>query len=276
MLFQNSRLPKAFLAGLFSLALVFFVSKSAQSAEHIVYKDPALYVIQKLKDHDIVFLGTTHKKPAILQFIVDLIPRLKDTGVTHVGIEMPTDHQDDLNSYLNTGTDLMNLYVHPQIDCQEYRNFLNKLHRLRPEKRPSVVALDLPKSMYNKEFSRNEWMAQTIANVFSGEPPAKMLVVVGNFHVFKKIVWQDHVPNKTGSIREYLNGIVPDLKAFSIGQLVDEDPNECDFTRTFGLIKDSVALDCTEGFSDWKIGVTSKIAIKNTEPCKLFDGLIVY
>jgi hypothetical protein len=28
---------------------------------------------------------------------------------------------------------------------------------------------------------------------------SKMLVVVGIFHVFKKIVWQDHVLNKSGS-----------------------------------------------------------------------------
>ena len=99
---------------------------------------------------------------------------------------------------------------------------------------------------------------------------------MGNFHVFKKIVWQDHVPNKTGSIREYLNGMMPDLRAFSIGQLIDEDPDKCDFTKTYSPVEGSIALDCTEGFSKWKIGVASKIAIKNTEPCQLFDGLIVY
>ena len=100
--------------------------------------------------------------------------------------------------------------------------------------------------------------------------------MVGNFHVFKKIEWQDHVPNKTDSIREYLNSKAPDLKTFSIGQLIDEDPDECDFTKTYGPIKGSIALDCTEGFSEWKIGVASKSAIKKMEPCQLFDGLIVY
>ena len=103
-----------------------------------------------------------------------------------------------------------------------------------------------------------------------------MLVVVGIFHVFKKIVWQDHVPNKTGSIREYLDSMSPDLNAFSIGQLIDEDADQCDFTKTYGPAKGSITLDCTERFSELKIGVTSKIAIKNTEPCQLFDGLIVY
>jgi len=67
-----------------------------------------------------------------------------------------------------------------------------------------------------------------------------------------------------------------DLKAFSISQFIDENPDESDLTKTFGPIQGSVAIDCTERFSDWKIGVTSKIAVKNTEPCQLFDGLIVY
>jgi hypothetical protein len=94
-----------------------------------------------------------------------------------------------------------------------------------------------------------------------------MLVVVGNFQVFKKVEWQDHVPNKTGSIREYLEILLPNLKAFSIGQLIDENPNECDFTKEFGPIESSVAIDSDERFSGWNLGMTSAIAIKNTEPC---------
>ena len=87
----------------------------------------------------------------------------------------------------------------------------------------------------------------------------KFIAVVGNFHVFKKIAWQDHVPNKTGSIREYLNGIAPDMRPFSIGQLIDYNPDQCDFSKTYGSLEGSIALDCTEGFStDWKIGGSLK------------------
>ena len=264
------------MAGLIILTLIFDISNSAYSNEYPVNKDPAAYFIQKLQSHDIVLLGTTHKRPAILQFIAGLIPHLKGAGVSHIGIEMPTDHQRDLTSYLNTGTGLTNLYIHPQIDCPEYRTVLKTLHSLKPKDRLSVVALDLPISLYDQKTSRDEWMAQRIAKVFKNNSTAKMLVVVGNFHVFKKVVWQDHVPNKTGSIPEYLDGIMPDLRAFSIGQLIDEDPDKCDFTKTYGAVEGSIALDCTEGFSQWKIGVASKIAIKHTEPCQLFDGLIVY
>ena len=94
-----------------------------------------------------------------------------------------------------------------------------------------MVALDLPRPMYNQEISRDEWMARTIADRVTQNPNTKMLVVVGNFHVLKVKEWQDHVPNKTGSIREYLNSMVPSLKVFAIGQLIDEDPRACDFTK---------------------------------------------
>lgn len=173
--------------------------KSTLSNSYKIHNGVEAYVLEKLKSHDIVFLGTTHKKPAVLKFIADLIPHLKDAGVTHVGIEMPTDHQGGLNSYLNTGTGLTNIYVHPQIDCPEYRDLLKILYKHKS----SVVALDLPKSMYKGNISRDEWMAQTIANVFSGNPDTKMLLVVGIFHVFKRIEWQDHVPNKNKRIRGY-------------------------------------------------------------------------
>mgnify|MGYP006926410356 CR=1 FL=1 len=84
---------------------------------------------------------------------------------------------------------LMDIYVHPQIDCPEYRKILETFHRLRPEGRPSVIALDLPKSMYKQTISRDEWMAQTIAARVNRNPVTKMLVIVGNFHVLKKLVW---------------------------------------------------------------------------------------
>jgi hypothetical protein len=141
---QNSKASNAIMAGLIIFTLIFDISNSAYSNEHPVNKDPAAYLIQKLKSHDIILLGTTHKRPAILQFIAGLIPHLEAAGVTHIGIEMPTDHQDDLNAYLNTGTGLASLYVHPQIDCPKYRNVLKTLHGLKPENRPSVVGYYLP------------------------------------------------------------------------------------------------------------------------------------
>jgi hypothetical protein len=49
--------------------------------------------------------------------------------------------------------------------------------------------------------------------------------------VLKKLNWQDHVPNKNRSIRSFLDEMVLGVSAFSIGQLIDQNPGQCDFTR---------------------------------------------
>ena len=44
------------------------------ASEHKTYLDPRLYVLEKLKSSDIVFLGMTHKRPPLLEFVRDLVP----------------------------------------------------------------------------------------------------------------------------------------------------------------------------------------------------------
>jgi hypothetical protein len=65
--------------------------------------------------------------------------------------------------------------------------------------------LDLPKSKYGGKIGRDEWIAKSIASVFESYPNAKILVVVGNNHILKKLDWQDQVANKHGSIRQFLS-----------------------------------------------------------------------
>ena len=119
-------------------------------------------------------------------------------------------------------------------------------------------------------------MVESIVGIFGNHPEAKVLVVVGNNHVLKKLDWEDHVPSKTESIRSYLSEVFPEISAFSIGQLIDENSSECDFTRRFSHMDGTVAMDCDDSFRGWKIGLTSAMAIKPTEPCELVDGIIVY
>ena len=94
--------------------------------------------------------------------------------------------------------------------------------------------------------------------------------------VLKKLDWQDHVPDKSGAVRSYLDELVPGNKTFSIGQLIDENPDECYFTRRFSHMDGSVAMDCDDRFHGWKIGISSALAIKPTVPYELVDGVIVY
>ena len=268
------------LSGLCLLSLFIFpilVIPKAAAAERLdFHKHPQSYVIEKLKSHDIVFLGTTHKKEAILKFVADLIPHLHEIGTTHLGLEIPSDQQGKIDRFLQTGRGLNDIKLHPKIDCAEYRNLFITIRSLDQGKRPTVVALDLPKSMYQGETNRDEWMAHSIARIFHRNPNAKVLTVVGNFHILKKIQWEDTVPNQHGFIRSYLNRLIPNYQMFSIGQCIDEPPNECDFTREFSHVEGVVAMDCDRRFNGWKIGIMAPVAAKPTEVCELLDGVIVY
>ncbi len=256
--------------------LILVIPKVDDTAGFDVYKHPQSYVIEKLKSHDIVFLGTTHKKEAILKFVTGLIPQLYETGTTYLALEISSDQQNKIDSFIQTGNGLNDIELHPQIDCPEYRSLFTTIRSLSQSKIPAVVALDLPKSMYQGEINRDEWMADSIAKILLQNPNAKFLVVVGNLHVLKKIEWEYRVSNPRGPIRSYLNVLTPHRSMFSIGQLIDASSNECDFTREFSQLEGAVAMDCNGRFSDWKIGFMAPVAAKHTKVSELLDGVIVY
>jgi hypothetical protein len=252
------------------------ISQSANAAENNQNHDPHSYVHHKLKIHDIVFLGTRHKQQPILGFISDLIPKLKESGVTHIGLETASDQQNIINKFINTGSGLSVIQIQQQIDCSEYRNLFTVLRALEATIRPTPIAIDLPKSNYNESISRDGWMAKCIAKIFQKNPNAKMLVIVGNNHVLKKLDWQDHVPNPHRSIREYLSEKRSNLRIFSIGQIIGNSIYECDFRKKFSGIDGAVALDLDERFTGWKMGIIQLLAIKPVEVWELLDGVIVY
>jgi len=238
--------------------------------------NPQSYVLTKLKSHDIILLGTRHKQSPILKFISDLITVLHDSRVTYIGLEIESDQQHKIDKFIKTGAGLSDIQIHSQIDCPEYRNLFNALRALDPNKRPTPIALDLPKSKYKEPISRDEWMAKSIAKIYQNNPNAKMLVVVGDLHILKKLDWQDHVPNPHRSIREYLSEKRRKLRIFSIGQIIGDSVYEDDFREKFGPIEGAVALDLDERFAGWKMDIVQSMAIKPAEVWELLDGVIVY
>ena len=161
------------------------------ASEHKIYSDPRLYVLERLKSSDIVFLGMTHRRPPLLEFVRNLLPRLHEAGVTHLGLEIPCDQQRSIDRFLDTGESLDQIVLHPQIECVEYRNLFRAIRRLSKARRPAVIALDLPTtSLFSSKVSRDEWMARSIEGLFRSQG-AKVLVVVGNLHVLKYIEWED-------------------------------------------------------------------------------------
>ena len=249
---------------------------TSSDLEHKIYLNPRLYVLEKLKSSDIVFLGMTHKRPPLLEFVRDLLPHLHEVGVTHLGLEIPCDQQHSLDRFLDTGESLEQIMLHTQIECVKYRDLLRAIRRLDETKRPAVLALDLPTtSLFSSKISRDEKMARSIKGLFRSQG-AKVFVVVGNLHVIKVIEWEDRVINPDGFISSYLFKLTPQLRLSSIGQCIDERPSQCDFTKAFGHLEGAVAVNCDERFADWKIGIVSPVAAKPTPVCDMFDGVIIY
>jgi hypothetical protein len=211
--------------------------KRTIAKESPINNKPQSYVLNKFKTHDIVFLGTRHKQPPILSYISNLIKALHNSGVTHIGLEIESDQQEKIDRFIKTGAGLNDIRIHPQIDCPEYMNLFNVIRDLEPDKRPTPVALDLPKSKYKGKISRDEWMAESISNFFKSNTNAKILVVLGNLHIFKKLELQDKVINKHRSIREYLSEKRSNPRFFSIGQVIGESIYEDDFAERFGPMK---------------------------------------
>jgi hypothetical protein len=258
------------------IPIFIIISQSANAAENNQNYDPHYYVHHKLKIHDIVFLGTRHKQTPILGFISNLIPKLKESGITHIGLEITSDQQGNITKFMIKGTGLSNIQINQQIDCPEYRNLFTVLRSLDPNKGPTPIAIDLPRSKYNESSSRDEWMARSIEKIIKKNPKAKMLVIVGNNHVLKKLDWQEHVPNPHRSIREYLSEKHSNLRIFSIGQIIGDSVYECDFKKKFGGFDGAVAVDLDERFAGWNMGITQSLAIKPAEVWELLDGVIVY
>jgi len=267
---------KLFWSSLLIPIFIFIIPQFTHAAEYNPNYHPHSYVLNQLKSHDIVFLGTRHKQTPILEFISDLIPKLKESGATHIGLEIASDQQDNIIKFIKIGAGLSDIQIHQQIDCPEYRNLFTVLRNIDLNKRPVPIALDLPKSKYSESISRDEWMAESILKIFKKNPNAKILIIAGNNHILKKLDWQDHVPNPHRSIREYLSEKRSKLRIFSIGQIIGDSVYEDDFREKFGGIDGAVAVDLDERFARWKMGITQSLAIKQVEAWELLDGVIIY
>jgi hypothetical protein len=260
----------------FIILIIVAVTSFSNATEYNLSHDPQSYVLNKFKTNDIVFLGTRHKRPPILNFISEIITVLHDSRVTYIGLEIESDQQHKIDKFIKTGAGLSDIQIHSQIDCPEYKNLFNVLRSLDPDKRPAPIALDLPKSKYKEPISRDEWMAKSIAKIFQKNKNAKMLVVIGDLHILKKLNWQDHVANPHKSIREYLSKKLRKLRIFSIGQIIGETVYEDDFREKFAGLDGTVALDLDERYKGWKMEIVESIAIKPAEVWELLDGVIVY
>jgi len=242
---------------------------SLETSASVIAHDPIPFMLDKVKVHDVVLLGTTHNRPDILKFIAQLLPQLPYVGVTHIGLEIAADQQPKIDRYIKEGEGLEDIEIFHAIDCPGYRHLLEiiRAHNLRP------VALDLPHSMWKTPNTLDQWMAKTLNSIFDEDQDSSILVVVGNLHAIKKVEWL--APGiKDGVIRSYLSSLRPDLKVFSVLGCIDDAEEVCDFRKMFAGTKNPIAVE-TKGL-DFKVGIMDAIAAKPITAHEAVDAVIVY
>jgi len=251
------------------LAIAICIFVSLETSASVIAHDPIPFVLDKVKVHDVVLLGTTHNRPDILNFIARLLPQLSYAGVTHIGLEIATDQQAKIDRYIREGRGLKDIEIFHAIDCLGYRHLLEiiRTHNLRP------VALDLPRSMWKTPNTRDQWMAKTLNSIFEEDQESNIFVIVGNLHTIKKVEWL--VPSiKDGVIRSYLSNLRPGLKVFSVVGCIDDSEEVCDFRKMFGGTKNPIAVE-TKGL-DFKVGILGAMAAKPITAREAVDAVIIY
>jgi Haem-binding uptake, Tiki superfamily, ChaN len=238
--------------------------------------DVQTYVMGKLAGHDVVLMGTTHRQPAILGMMAQLAPRLHDAQVTHLALEISSDQQARLDRFLATGKRLEAIRLHDAIDCPAYRRLLSLLQRLKPDQRPKVVAIDLPRAQYAGTVSRNEYMATSLVAILRSQPKARILAMLGSLHVLRKLQWAGRLTGRHPAIRTYLSRWRPDLRIFTIVNIVQGTAQACDFSTRLGPLPGMVAVDVGTCFNGWHLGIAACLALQPAEPHELVDGVIVH
>ena len=237
---------------------------------------PKAFVLDKLTHHDLVFLGTTHRQPVILDFLVKLVPRLHDVGVTHLAMEIGSDQQQTVEAYLRGEAALSAIQLHRALECKAYRALLRSIRDLPSGRRPRMAAIDLPAHFFKLDLNRDQWMASRLFEIMHGSDRAKILVVLGSVHVLRRLPWQAHRFAGQRSIRAILEQYLPDLRVASIINVASRIEKNCDFARVYGKTGTTVALDLDPGYDSWELGPIQCMALRPAPVRELVEAVIVH
>lgn len=234
-----------------------------------VVHNPDSLVLHEVKTHDVVFLGTKHRQAPILHFIATLLPQLAHAGVTDIALEISSAQQPQIDAFMKAGKGLKRIKISSIIDCPDYRHLLQviRLCHLTP------VAIDLPRSMWNSSWTRDEWMARQLSAIFDRTPRAKVFVIVGMMHVFKRLHWTD--PEiKDQCARCDLARLRPHKKLFSIAESIGAGSGKNGYWQMYGDSTYPVAVETRQ--IDLNLAALNLLAIKPMKTRQAVDAVIVY
>jgi hypothetical protein len=235
------------------------------------------YLLEKLRSHQIVLMGTIHQQPKILELAAQLLPQIRAAGVTHLAVEVSRDQQGNIDRFIQKGTGLKQIRLHPSIDCSHYRRLFTVVRNLPSDLRPHIVAIDLPPSQYSGPIGRDAYMADRLSNMFQSRPDRKVLVILGGLHVLKKLDWLPRITDPQPSIRSLLEQRLPTLKIFSLVHLIGGGTDISNEIKGFASQgQGAAAMDLDGQMAGWRLGLTDCLAVKPSGAHELVDGVIVH
>lgn len=126
-------------------------------------------------ENRVILLGEAHSNVAIRSFLAAQARSMREAGITHYGIEAPPHPAFD---ELNAGrmVDLTGVSVGPGFPGYE------QTIRAMRNAGITVVPLDLDQSLPLAADARDRHMADTITQIVSQDPDAKVVALLGRFH----------------------------------------------------------------------------------------------
>jgi uncharacterized iron-regulated protein len=236
-------------------------------------QNPLDYLMSKLRDNDIVLLGEKHKQDHQIEMVRSIIKRLsKELPSTILALEIPTDEQNTINHFLETGTGLEKIKLPLHLSNPLYKDLIVTARKSGIR----VLAIDMPPRLFkNAQMTRDEYMANTlITEIEMINKAHKILVLVGNLHTIKAHIELLTVGNTYKYLGLLLNRKKPTLKVFSIYQ--ETNKFDSDINESFSKFKECIACKIGEPLSFYQGRSLSLLNSKPTKISHAFDGIIYH
>jgi hypothetical protein len=176
---------------------------------------PADYVLSKVRDHRIIIVGENHWVKHDANLILELIPRLKDSGVTALGVEMFRDSDQGRIDEAVTGPDwnpaaAMSVMRSASWPYREYLEIIHavwKINQTLPRaERLKLLALgpemDWRTRLLPLGQTYDTFMAQTVKDYLS-KPQRRILIYCGAHHAFTRY-YQPELP-RGQRVEQFMN-----------------------------------------------------------------------
>ena len=163
---------------LFSLfvALTFLITLPGIGAA----KTPSIPAL--IGSKQVLVVGESYGRPESARFVSDSVSAyLKGGGCLKVGLEIPSDQQDVLDSAMRGEVPVSDIKINDIIDSPSYREMLTSFSgHIKAGRCLSVKAIDVPSAV---PVSRDGWMEKMTAEM-AGDTP--VILLVGNVRAVKE------------------------------------------------------------------------------------------